>query len=197
MPDDVSNGSRRSREPRSDFARPSSRQRCRAWIGRRVDRTHRVDKVLAFARSSTSGGVADLDRAVNADSDAGDDPSRGARNSFCIFIASTTRSCCPASTGSPGVIGTERRSGGSDGSHVDRAAVNQLFSTTARSLTEGRPMLRLDLDPPPASHRRRRLAMDNARETGPAQAFGRQQRLTGVRRCPRQCLRRGTPWTAS
>ena len=101
MPDEVSNGSRRSGEPLSAFARSVSRQRSLAGSGPSpvgpVGPGHRM--TTSGSPSSTVWPTAAATRSTV--------PARGDRSSFSIFIASTARSRWPATTVSPASTATD------------------------------------------------------------------------------------------
>ena len=105
MPDEVSNAlAPLRRRASSAFARRVARQRSRpasrpSPIGRSRSRRSRD----APASTSPSSTVWPTPTATTRSTV----PARGARSSFCIFMASTTRSCWPATTASPGATATD------------------------------------------------------------------------------------------
>ena len=82
----------------SAFARVVARQRSRPIRRRSGGDRHRAPGAAPRARPS----------GPRRPRSARPCPARGARSSFCIFIASTTRSCWPASTVSPSATETAR-----------------------------------------------------------------------------------------
>ena len=155
MPELVSNRSRRSG---ADF-RPRARVVCasvsRAGSAPGSARAGRVrpavvGHVITTRRSPTSIFWPTAPRRRRSTG-----PARGARSSFCIFIASTTSSCWPASTGSPAATDTAtirpgmiaRSSLGPDDPGVGPPARR----TLARARPDARDS-RLDLDPPAVDH---------------------------------------------
>ncbi len=96
-------------------------------------------------------------------------PSRGARSSFSIFIASTARSRWPAVTASPGRHRHRHDASRDDGTNVRRAVVGRRRSAGRRPLPQVGVAGVLDLDlEPPAGHDD--LDRDAAAGRGPAGA---------------------------
>ena len=125
IPDEVSNGSRRSGAPFSALARTVSRQRSRPGsgpspVGRSGSR-HRMT-----TRGSPSSTVCPTATATRSTV-----PSRGARSSFSIFIASTARSRWPASTVVAGHDGHRHDASRDDGTNLGRSVVRRCAARPA------------------------------------------------------------------
>ena len=150
MPDEVSNGvAPLRRAARGPSPGGSSRQRSRAGSapprsagpGARVGSSDDQQEV-ARARRSGRRRPRRARRCRRA----------ATRSSFCIFIASTTRSCWPATTASPGVDRHATRPARDDGTDLGRPAHGRAAARPRRGpLAEGGSARRLDLDlEPPA-----------------------------------------------
>ena len=100
-------------------------------------------------------------------------PARGARSSFCIFIASTTRSVWPASTASPAATATAATRPGI----MARTSTGPLAARASRARVARRPkvgpggVLDLELEPPAVDD-----DLDDRRPSGPALGPGRPSR---------------------
>ena len=188
MPDEVSKRSRRSGAAARALARSVARQRSRPGSGPRRPAGRSGRAVIAMHHQD----VAELDRlAGRRPATRSTVPARGARSSFCIFIASTASSVCPRVDRVARRDGHGRDPSRDDGTDLERAAGRAGRVAVARGpLPEVGPagVLDVELEAPAIDDdldrgRRpsRRAATDAARcgSAGPTTASGR--RLDGRR----------------